>query len=82
MTIVVYSKDNCPQCLQVENLLKMKGKTYEIKKLDKDYTREDLEKMFEAAGKPVARSFPMVFVGNEFVGTLNEVKMAIVKGIL
>lgn len=80
--ITVYSKDNCPQCLQVESLLKMKGKTYEVKKLDKDYTREDLDKVFEAAGKPVARSFPMVFKDGSFVGTLNEVKMAVVKGEL
>ena len=80
--ITVYSKDNCPQCLQVESLLKMKGKTYEVKKLDKDYTREDLDAVFEAAGTPVARSFPMVFKDGAFVGTLNEVKLAVVKGTL
>lgn len=78
----VYSKDNCPQCLQVESLLKMKGKPFEVKKLDKDYTRDELEKVFETAGIPMARSFPMVFDGTIYVGTLNEVKMAAARNTL
>lgn len=82
MTIVVYSKDNCPQCLQVESLLKMKGKTFEVKKLDKDYTREDLEKIFESVGIPMGRSFPMVFDGTMYLGTLNEIKMAAARNTL
>lgn len=78
--LVVYSKDNCPQCLQLESLLKVKGKAYEVKKLDKDYTREDLEGLFE--GKAIPRSFPMLFNGTEFIGTLNEAKLAIATGKL
>lgn len=80
--ITVYSKDNCPQCLQVESLLKMKGKTFVVKKLDKDYTREDLEKIFESAGLAMARSFPMVFDDTMFIGTLNEIKMAVARNTL
>lgn len=80
--ITLYSKDNCPQCLQLESLLKVKGKTYEVKKLDKDYTREDLEATFQAAGLPVPRSFPMLFNGDAYVGTLNEAKLAIATGKL
>lgn len=78
--LTLYSKDNCPQCLQLESLLKVKGKEYQVKKLDKDYTREDLENIF--AGKPIPRSFPMLFNGTEFVGTLNEAKLAIATGKL
>lgn len=80
--ITVYSKDNCPQCLMVESLLKVKGKTFEVKKLDKDYSREDLDQVFAAAGVPAARSFPMVFNGSTFVGTLREVQTAVMKGTL
>lgn len=80
--LTVYSKDNCPQCLQLESLLKIKGKEFVVKKLDKDYTLGDLSDVFEQAGQPVARSFPMLFNGSVFVGTLNEAKIAIAKGEL
>lgn len=80
--LTLYSKDNCTQCLQLESLLKVKGKTYEVKKLDKDYTREDLQSVFEQAGLPVPRSFPMLFNGSTYVGTLNEAKLALATGKL
>jgi glutaredoxin len=60
----------------------MKKKVFEVKKLDKDYTREDLEKVFESAGIPMSRSFPMVFDGSIYLGSLNEIKMAAARNTL
>lgn len=79
--LFLYSKENCPQCTQLENLLKLKAKSpYKVLKLDKDYTREFLEDTFAKLGKPVPRSFPILFNEGVFVGGLNEGKLAVVKG--
>jgi glutaredoxin len=85
--LYLYSKENCPQCLQLENLLKAKAKNpYKLLKLDKDYTRENLEALCSELGKPVPRSFPVLFKqtesGVELIGTLVEAKMAVAKGEL
>lgn len=77
----IYSKDNCPQCLQAESLLKMKKKQYVVLKLDKDYTREGLEAIVAHLGKPAPRSFPVIIKG-DFVGDLNALKIAVVQGTL
>ena len=44
--------------------------------------REDLEKIFESVGIPMGRSFPMVFDGTMYLGTLNEIKMAAARNTL
>lgn len=81
--LYLYSKDNCPACLQLENLLKMKAKNpYKVLKLDKDYTREHLDAALAERGHPPARSFPVLFNGQNLVGGLNEGKIAVVKGEL
>lgn len=79
---IVYSKDNCTQCVMVENLLKMKGKEYKVRKLDKDYTRDDLEQIFAVLGLEFPRSFPMLFKEQNYIGGLNEVKLLAAKGEL
>jgi glutaredoxin len=80
--ITVYSKEDCVQCLQVENLLKIKNKEFEVKKLDKDYSREYLENVFTELGLPQPRSFPVVFKGSNLIGGLKEIKMLVAKGTL
>lgn len=79
---IIYSKDDCTQCLQLESLLRAKGKNYFVKKLDKDYTRDELAKLFQTLGKPMPRSFPMLFRKGEYIGTLNDAKLLIVRGQL
>ena len=79
--IQIYSKPNCPQCLQAESLLKMKKKDYVVLKLDEDYTREGLEKIVAHLGAPAPRSFPVIIKG-DFVGDLNALKVAVVQGKL
>jgi glutaredoxin len=79
--IEIYSKPNCPQCLQAESLAKLKGKAYTVLKLDVDYTREGLEAGLKARGAPAPRSFPVIIKG-DFVGDLNSFKVAIMQGKL
>lgn len=80
--LYLYSKENCPQCLQLESLLKVKNIPVEVLKLDKDYTRAELEGKFIALNKPMARSFPVLFKDDALVGGLQEAKIAAVKGEL
>lgn len=78
--IQIYSKDNCVQCMQAENLLKAKKIPYQTQKLDKDYTREQLE---QKCLPFVSRSFPVLFHSDgTFMGGLNEMKTLVIQGKL
>lgn len=68
----IYSKPQCPQCDQAKMLLDLKGVQYKILTLGDDFTREELlEKV------PTARSFPIIFRGEEYVGGLTDLKKVI-----
>lgn len=41
--IQIYSKKGCQQCIAAENICKMRGVGFQVLKLDKDYTLEDLQ---------------------------------------
>ena len=70
--LVIYSKDKCQQCDTVKLLCQMKGVDFEIKKLDVDYTTEDV-----LALVPQARSFPLIFKDGEYLGGLVDLKQAL-----
>ena len=65
----IYSKDQCPQCDSAKLLCTMKGVEFEVKKLDKDFSREELLSL-----APNTRSFPVVFKGEELIGGLEQLK--------
>lgn len=67
---IVWSKDNCPACVQAKTLLSQKNIEIEERKIGKDYSREDLLNIL-----PQARSVPQIFLGDEYVGGLNELKL-------
>jgi glutaredoxin len=69
MKAVVWSKYNCPYCDQAKALLKMKGISFEEKKIGDGYTKEEL---LEAV--PTARTVPQIFLGEELVGGFTELK--------
>jgi glutaredoxin 3 len=66
----VWSQTNCPACTEAKRLLERNG----IKIVEKmlginGYTKKDLiEKV------PDARSVPQIFLDNEYIGGLNELK--------
>ena len=68
--ITVYSKDDCPQCSTAISLLKAKGLEYEVKKLDTDFTADELSNIIAPA---ILRSFPQIVKSeNEYIGTLPD----------
>ena len=68
-TAIVWSKDNCPYCDQAKALLKLKGITYEEKKIGQGYTKEQL---LEAV--PTARTVPQIFINNNLVGGFTQLQ--------
>lgn len=69
MKAVVWSKYHCPQCDQAKALLSQKGIQFEERKIGDGYTKEEL---LEAV--PTARAVPQIFINDEYVGSLTELK--------
>jgi glutaredoxin 3 len=70
MKAIVWSKDQCPYCVQAKALLESKGIEYEERNImHGTYTKEQL---LEAV--PTARTLPQVFLDEEYVGGFNELR--------
>jgi glutaredoxin 3 len=69
MSVIVWSKYNCPQCEQAKSLLKQKGIQFEERKIGDGWMKEEL---LEAV--PTAKSVPQIFMNEEYVGGLTELK--------
>ena len=71
MIIEIYSKPDCPYCVQAENLCKQNAILIDYKKymLDEDFTRDELFEKF-----PTARTFPQITLDGESIGGFMEFK--------
>lgn len=69
MKAIVWSKDNCPYCVQAKNLLTQKNIEFEERKIGDGWTKEQL---LEAV--PDARSVPQIFLDDEYVGGFDKLK--------
>jgi glutaredoxin len=69
MKATVWSKDQCPFCVQAKALLESKGIEYEERNVSRDWTKEQL---LEAV--PTARTLPQIFLEEEYVGGFTELK--------
>ena len=70
MKAIVWSKDQCPYCVQAKALLESKGIEYEERNIMQGtWTREQL---LEAV--PTARTLPQIFLDDEYVGGFTELK--------
>jgi glutaredoxin 3 len=69
MNATIWTKSNCPYCVNAKALLEQKGIAYEERKIGEGYTREDL---LEVA--PSARSVPQIFLDGELVGGFTELR--------
>ena len=73
--IVIYGKDNCPDCTTAKTIMdRIDNEGIDVisctyKKLDKDFTREELFEMF-----PDAKTFPQITIGG-VSRTLDDLKM-------
>ena len=73
MKAIVWSKDQCPFCVQAKALLESKGIEYEERNVSQDWTKEQL---LEAV--PTARTLPQIFLDDAHVGGFNELRQRLV----
>ena len=63
MNFIVFSKQNCPYCHKVKQVLELTDSNFEIQTLDEDFTREDFYAKF---GK--GSTFPQVVCDDKKLG--------------
>ena len=66
---LVWSKNNCPFCVQAKNLLKLKNIEFEERNINEEWTREQL---LEAV--PTARTLPQIFLDDNYIGGFTELR--------
>ncbi len=67
MTYKIYSRDGCPYCVKVQQVLQLAKLDHEVFKLGTDFTREEF---YEQFGK--GSTFPRVVLGEELLGGCAE----------
>lgn len=63
MEFLVYSKDACPYCYKVMQVLELTGKRFVEYKLDRDFTREEFYGKFGEGS-----TFPQVLCDDKKIG--------------
>jgi glutaredoxin len=63
MNFAVYSRDGCPYCDQVKQILSGKGYNYREYVLDRNFTREDFNREFG-----IGSTFPQVLLNDKKLG--------------
>ena len=69
MKAIIWSKEQCGQCLQAKNMLTLRGIEYEERIIGLGWTKEDL-----LESVPNARSVPQIFFNEEYIGGFTELK--------
>ena len=69
MKAVVWSKNQCPFCVQAKALLESKGIEFEERNVSTDWTKEQL---LEAV--PTARTLPQIFLDDKLIGGFTELR--------
>lgn len=69
MKAVVWSKEQCPMCIQAKTLLAQKGIEYEERVVGAGWSKDQLLEQV-----PNARAVPQVFVDGEHVGGYVELR--------
>ena len=67
MKVIIYSKDECPYCVNAVELLKRFGKEFIEYKLDKDFSRPLIKEVF-----PTAKTFPIITLDGKYIGGYNQ----------
>ena len=66
---IIWSKENCPYCVQAKALLAQKEFEVEERNISKDWTKDQL---LEAV--PNARTLPQIFLGDKYIGGFTELR--------
>ena len=67
MNFIVYSKDNCPFCYKVKQVLELTGNNFVEYNLDTHFTKEEFYSKFGTGS-----TFPRVIVGDQLIGGCSE----------
>ena len=67
MTFTIYSKDGCPYCTKVQQVLQLAELKHVVYKLDTDYSREEFYQKFG-----VGSTFPQVVLDDLNIGGCQE----------
>ena len=68
-TAIVWSKNQCPYCVQAKALLTSKGIEFEERNINEGWTKEQL---LEAV--PNARTVPQIFLDGTLIGGFTELR--------
>jgi glutaredoxin len=63
MKFTVYSKEDCPYCYKVKQVLELTGSEFIVYTLDMDFTREEFYERFGSGS-----TFPQVVCNEEKIG--------------
>ena len=74
MRIIVYTKDNCPNCTSAKQLLDSKGLEYIDVDIERGTRWENMLKEY-----PDARQMPQIFINDQRVGGLAGLQTALKK---
>ena len=66
---IVWSKDQCPYCVQAKALLESRGIEYEERNINNGWDKDDL-----LTAVPGARTVPQIFVDGQLIGGFTELK--------
>jgi glutaredoxin 3 len=69
MKAIVWSKNQCPFCVQAKALLESKGIEFEERNVSANWTKEQL---LEAV--PTARTLPQIFLDDNYIGGFTELR--------
>jgi glutaredoxin 3 len=69
MKAIVWSKDQCPYCVQAKALLESRGIEYEERNINNGWDKDDL-----LTAVPGARTVPQIFLDEELVGGFTELR--------
>lgn len=67
MTFVVFSKDGCPSCTKVQQLLQLAEVKHVIYKVNRDFTREEFSQNFGEGA-----TYPRVVLEGQIIGGCQE----------
>lgn len=77
MKATVWSKDNCPFCVEAKKILINKGYEVDERIIGFNATKEDLIKVV-----PHARSVPQIFIEDQYIGDCNQLKEHFAKNVV
>lgn len=69
MSVVIWSKNECPYCDMAKDLLSQREMSFEERKIGNGWSREQLLEQV-----PDAKTVPQIFIGEQYIGGYTELR--------